>query len=59
MNHLSRDQLLDAAEGRDNSITSLAPAYRLDPGAGWDVPPALPLPPVPRGGVLLHDHQRG
>ncbi|MHC4432170.1 MAG: hypothetical protein ACYTBS_10055 [Planctomycetota bacterium] len=33
--------LLDAAEGRDNSITSLAPAYRLDVGTGWDVPPGV------------------
>jgi len=42
---VTRDQvrkaLLDAAEGRDNSITSLAPAYRLDVGTGWDVPPGV------------------
>jgi hypothetical protein len=25
----------------DNRITSLSQAYRLDPGAGWDVPPGL------------------
>lgn len=36
-----RKVLLDAAEGRDNSITSLAPAYRLDVGTGWDVPPGV------------------
>ena len=36
-----RQALLDAAEGRDNAITSLAPAYRLDPGTGWDVPPGV------------------
>jgi len=36
-----RKALLDAAEGRDNSITSLAPAYRLDVGTGWDVPPGV------------------
>jgi hypothetical protein len=33
--------LLDAAEGRDNSITSLSAAYRLDVGTGWDVPPGV------------------
>ncbi|UCC98082.1 MAG: hypothetical protein JSW66_19820 [Phycisphaerales bacterium] len=42
---VTRDQvrkaLLDAAEGRDNSITSLAPAYRLNVGTGWDVPPGV------------------
>ena len=36
-----RKALLDAADGRDNSITSLAPAYRLDVGTGWDVPPGV------------------
>ncbi len=36
-----RKALANAAEGRDNSITSLAPAYRLDPGTGWDVPPGV------------------
>ena len=36
-----RKALLDAAEGRDNSITSLAAAYRLDVGTGWDVPPGV------------------
>jgi hypothetical protein len=36
-----RKALADAAQGRDNSITSLAPAYRLDPGTGWDVPPGV------------------
>jgi len=36
-----RKALKDAAEGRDNSITSLAPAYRLDVGTGWDVPPGV------------------
>ena len=36
-----RKALEDAAEGRDNSITSLAPAYRLDVGTGWDVPPGV------------------
>jgi hypothetical protein len=42
---VTRDQvrkaLQDAAEGRDNSITSLAAAYRLDVGTGWDVPPGV------------------
>jgi hypothetical protein len=36
-----RKALLDAAEGRDNSITSLSAAYRLDVGTGWDVPPGV------------------
>jgi hypothetical protein len=36
-----RKALKDAAKGRDNSITSLAPAYRLDVGTGWDVPPGV------------------
>jgi len=36
-----RKALKDAAEGKDNSITSLAPAYRLDVGTGWDVPPGV------------------
>jgi len=36
-----RKALLDAAEGRDNAITSLAPAYRLVVGTGWDVPPGV------------------
>ncbi len=36
-----RQALLDAAEGRDNAITVLAPAYRLTPGTGWDVPPGV------------------
>ncbi len=36
-----RKALKDAAEGRDNSITSLAPAYRLNVGTGWDVPPGV------------------
>ncbi len=36
-----RKALQDAAEGRDNSITSLAAAYRLDVGTGWDVPPGV------------------
>ena len=36
-----RKALADAAAGRDNAITSLAPAYRLDPGTGWDVPPGV------------------
>ncbi|MCP4453794.1 MAG: hypothetical protein GY809_20220, partial [Planctomycetes bacterium] len=30
-----------AAEGRDNAITSLAPAHRLQVGTGWDVPPGV------------------
>jgi len=42
---VTRDQvrkaLADAAAGRDNAITSLAPAYRLSPGTGWDVPPGV------------------
>ncbi len=33
--------LKDAAEGRDNMITSLSAAYRLDVGTGWDVPPGV------------------
>jgi hypothetical protein len=33
--------LKDAAEGRDNTITSLSAAYRLDVGTGWDVPPGV------------------
>jgi hypothetical protein len=33
--------LKDAAEGRDNKITSLSAAYRLDVGTGWDVPPGV------------------
>ncbi|MBN1805787.1 MAG: hypothetical protein JW837_11085 [Sedimentisphaerales bacterium] len=33
--------LKDAAEGRDNAITSLSAAYRLDVGTGWDVPPGV------------------
>jgi len=36
-----RKALLDAAEGRDNAITSLAPAHRLQVGTGWDVPPGV------------------
>ncbi|MCF7974461.1 MAG: hypothetical protein K9N55_11640 [Phycisphaerae bacterium] len=36
-----RQALLDAAEGRDNAITSLAPAHRLQVGTGWDVPPGV------------------
>ena len=36
-----RKALKDAAEGRDNAITSLAPAYRLVVGTGWDVPPGV------------------
>jgi len=36
-----RKALKDAAEGRDNAITSLAPAYRLTVGTGWDVPPGV------------------
>lgn len=36
-----RKALADAAEGRDNAITALAPAYRLVPGTGWDVPPGV------------------
>jgi hypothetical protein len=42
---VTKDQVLkalkDAAEGRDNSITSLSAAYRLDVGTGWDVPPGV------------------
>jgi hypothetical protein len=33
--------LKDAAEGRDNAITSLSAAYRLEVGTGWDVPPGV------------------
>jgi hypothetical protein len=33
--------LQDAAEGRDNAITSLSTAYRLQVGTGWDVPPGV------------------
>jgi len=36
-----RKALKDAAEGRDNAITSLSAAYRLEPGTGWDVPPGV------------------
>jgi hypothetical protein len=36
-----RKALLDAAEGRDNAITSLSTAYRLQVGTGWDVPPGV------------------
>jgi hypothetical protein len=36
-----RKALQDAAEGRDNAITALAPAYRLNVGTGWDVPPGV------------------
>jgi len=36
-----RKALQDAAEGRDNAITSLAPAHRLIVGTGWDVPPGV------------------
>jgi len=40
-----KDQVLkalkDAAEGRDNMITSLSTAYRLNVGTGWDVPPGV------------------
>jgi len=36
-----RQALKDAAEGRDNMITSLAPAHRLVVGTGWDVPPGV------------------
>jgi len=36
-----RKALKDAAEGRDNTITSLSAAYRLDVGTGWDVPPGV------------------
>jgi hypothetical protein len=42
---VTKDQVLkalkDAAEGRDNRITSLSAAYRLDVGTGWDVPPGV------------------
>ena len=42
---VTKDQVLkalkDAAEGRDNAITSLSAAYRLDVGTGWDVPPGV------------------
>ncbi len=42
---VTKDQVLkalkDAAEGRDNKITSLSSAYRLDVGTGWDVPPGV------------------
>ncbi len=36
-----RRALQDAADGRDNAITSLAPAHRLQVGTGWDVPPGV------------------
>jgi hypothetical protein len=36
-----RKALQDAAEGRDNAITSLSTAYRLQVGTGWDVPPGV------------------
>jgi len=42
---VTKDQVIkalkDAAEGRDNMITSLSAAYRLDVGTGWDVPPGV------------------
>jgi len=42
---VTKDQVLkalkDAAEGRDNMITSLSTAYRLNVGTGWDVPPGV------------------
>jgi len=36
-----RRALQDAADGRDNAITALAPAHRLQVGTGWDVPPGV------------------
>ena len=36
-----REALQDAADGKDNAITSLAPAHRLQVGTGWDVPPGV------------------
>ena len=36
-----RKALQDAADGRDNAITGLAPAHRLIVGTGWDVPPGV------------------
>jgi hypothetical protein len=36
-----RKALQDAADGKDNAITSLSAAYRLDVGTGWDVPPGV------------------
>ncbi len=36
-----RQALKDAAEGKDNAITALAAAYRLQVGTGWDVPPGV------------------
>ncbi len=36
-----RKALQDAADGKDNAITALAPAYRLQVGTGWDVPPGV------------------
>jgi hypothetical protein len=42
---LKKDQVIkalkDAAEGRDNAITNLSAAYRLNVGTGWDVPPGV------------------
>jgi hypothetical protein len=42
---VTKDQVLkalkDAADGRDNMITSLSTAYRLNVGTGWDVPPGV------------------
>ncbi len=42
---VTKDQVLkalkDAAEGRDNAITNLSAAYRLNVGTGWDVPPGV------------------
>jgi hypothetical protein len=42
---VTKDQVLQAlnaaAEGKDNAITSLSAAYRLDVGTGWDVPPGV------------------
>ncbi len=35
-----RQCLVDFTKG-DNKITSLAQAFRLDPGTGWDVPPGV------------------
>ncbi|MBN2377625.1 MAG: hypothetical protein JXD22_14600 [Sedimentisphaerales bacterium] len=35
-----RQCLINFTKG-DNKITNLAPAYRLEPGTGWDVPPGV------------------
>jgi hypothetical protein len=54
----TRDQVrecLAAFAKGDNQITSLARAYRLDPGTGWDVPPGILHAP---GSLCTYEPQR-